>query len=68
MPPAAGIAVLMDPVDQLHPAKDSTIAMLRAAARRGCPTWYFEQHDLWVRDGRAEARLHRIEVTGASPP
>ncbi|MBM5811825.1 MAG: glutathione synthase [Gammaproteobacteria bacterium] len=67
MPPAAGIAVLMDPVDQLHPAKDSTIAMLRAAARRGCPTWYFEQHDLWVRDGRAEARLHRIEVTGASP-
>lgn len=67
MPAAAGIAVLMDPVDTLHPAKDSTIAMLRAAAHRGCTTWYFGQHDLWVRDGRAEARLRRIEVTGDGP-
>ncbi|TAK54615.1 MAG: glutathione synthase [Gammaproteobacteria bacterium] len=62
MPAAPELAVLMDPVTTIQPAKDSTVAMLRAAARRGCVTWYFEQGDLWVRDGRAEARLRRIEV------
>ena len=30
------LAVLMDPLDTIKPAKDSTIAMLRAAAQRGC--------------------------------
>ena len=29
-------AVLMDPLESIKPAKDSTIAMLKAAARRGC--------------------------------
>ena len=33
------LAVLMDPLETIKPAKDSTIAMLTAAARRGCATW-----------------------------
>ncbi len=64
MPDRPSLAVLMDPVATIKPAKDSTIAMLGAAARRGCDTWYFEQHDLSVRDGRAIARLRPIELTG----
>lgn len=56
------LAVLMDPLDSLNPAKDSTIAMLAAAAARGCETWHFGQGDLWVRDGRAIARVAPVEV------
>ncbi|MDH4259422.1 MAG: glutathione synthase [Gammaproteobacteria bacterium] len=58
------LAVLMDPLESIKPAKDSTIAMLLAAARRGCATWCFEQADLWLRDGRAIARLRPLEVVG----
>jgi glutathione synthase len=65
MPARPSLAVLMDPLDAIKPAKDSTIAMLAAAARRGCDTWYFTQADLSVRDGRAMARLTPIEVVGA---
>jgi len=64
MPARPSIAVLMDPLDTIKPAKDSTIAMLKAAARRGCETLSFGQGDLWVRDGRALARLAPIEVVG----
>ena len=58
------LAVLMDPLETIKPAKDSTIAMLAAAARRGCETWYFTQADLSARDGRAMARLRPIEIAG----
>jgi glutathione synthase len=62
MPARPSLAVLMDPLDAIKPAKDSTVAMLAAAARRGCDTWYFTQADLSARDGRAIARLTPIEV------
>ena len=64
MPARSRFAVLMDPLETIKPAKDSTIAMLRAAAQRGCETLVFGQGDLWTRDGRAFARLAPIEVTG----
>jgi glutathione synthase len=64
MPARSRLAVLMDPLDTIKPAKDSTIAMLRAAAQRGCETLVFGQGDLWTRDGRAFARLAPIELTG----
>ena len=64
MPARSRLAVLMDPLETIKPAKDSTIALLRAAARRGCETLVFGQGDLWTRDGRAFARLAPIEVTG----
>ena len=60
------LAVLMDPLESIKPVKDSTIAMLTAAARRGCATWCFEQSDIWLRDGRAIARLRPLEVVGES--
>jgi glutathione synthase len=64
MPSRPSLAVLMDPLDAIKPAKDSTIAMLKAASRRGCEVYAFDQGDLWVRDGRAMARLAPIEVVG----
>jgi glutathione synthase len=58
------LAVLMDPLETIKPVKDSTIAMLKAAARRGCEVLWFGQQDLWVRDGSAHARLAPLEVVG----
>jgi glutathione synthase len=63
MPARPSLAVLMDPLEAIKPAKDSTVAMLTAAARRGCEVLAFGQGDLWARDGRAFARLAPIEVT-----
>ena len=62
MPARPSLAVLMDPLDTIKPAKDSTIAMLKAAAGRGLETLVFGLGDLSVRDGRAHARLAPIEV------
>ena len=62
MPARPSLAVLMDPLETIKPAKDSTLAMLKAAQQRGCEVLYFLQGDLWVRDGRAFARLTPIEV------
>ena len=62
MPARPSLAVLMDPLETIKPAKDSTVAMLKAAAGRGFETLVFGQGDLSVRDGRAHARLAPIEV------
>jgi len=51
------IAVVMDPIEHIKIKKDSSIAMLWAAAARGHKLWYLEQGDLFVRDGEAVARL-----------
>ena len=56
------LAVLMDPIGSINPAKDSTLAMMLAAQERGAELVYFEQRDLWVRDGRAMARLRPVTV------
>ena len=56
------LAVLMDPIGSINPAKDSTLAMMLAAQERGAELSCFEQRDLWVRDGRAMARLRPVTV------
>ena len=56
------LAVLMDPIGSINPAKDSTLAMMLAAQERGAELSYFEQRDLWVRDGQAMARLRPVTV------
>jgi glutathione synthase len=62
MPARPCLAVLMDPLETIRPAKDSTIAMLHGAQKRGCEVLVFGQGDLWVRDGRAYARLTPLAV------
>ena len=60
------IAVVMDPIERINIKKDSTIAMLWAAAASGHHLWYMEQPDLFVRDGDAfgdMAPLHVFEST-----
>ncbi|HET9445569.1 MAG TPA: glutathione synthase, partial [Steroidobacteraceae bacterium] len=54
--------VVMDPIDEIKPAKDTTLAMLLAAQKRGWELWYAEQRDLWLRDGVAHGRVRPVSV------
>jgi glutathione synthase len=52
----------MDPIDEIKPAKDTTLAMLLAAQKRGWELWYAEQRDLWLRDGIPWGRVRPVGV------
>ncbi len=56
------LAVVMDPIDDIKYAKDSTLAMLLAAQSRGFELYYLEQQDLFVRDGRAMGHVRPLAV------
>lgn len=56
------IAFLIDPVESLKAYKDSSVAMMREAARRGHRVFVFGQDELRWRGGSVEADATRIEV------
>ncbi len=56
------LGVIMDPISAIHYAKDSTLAMLLAAQARGWSLTYFEQRDVWLRDGIAWGRARPLTV------
>lgn len=56
------LVVVMDPIESINPAKDSTLAILLAAQARGWELHYAELGDLWLRDGEACGRLAPLEV------
>lgn len=56
------LAVVMDPIADIKFAKDSTLAMLLAAAAQGFDLVYFELGDLWLRDGVACGRGRPLQV------
>jgi glutathione synthase len=56
------LVVIMDPIEAIKPAKDSTLAILLAAQARGWQLFYAEQKDLWLRDGIAWGRLAPLQV------
>ncbi len=58
----ARLGVIMDPIDAIHYAKDSTLAMLLAAQARGWSLAYLEQRDVWLRDGTAWGRARPLTV------
>jgi glutathione synthase len=56
------LGVVMDPIDRIKPAKDTTLAMLLEAQRRGYALDYLTQADLWVLEGRLGMRLRALTV------
>jgi glutathione synthase len=56
------LAVVMDPIADIKYAKDTSLAMLLAAQRRGYELWYLEQADLYLRDGVARSRPRALSV------
>lgn len=57
------IAFLVDPLSALKAYKDSSIAMMRAAAKRGHDVWTIQREGLHWRDGRTLAHAVRIRLT-----
>jgi glutathione synthase len=59
---AVRLVVVMDPIGEIKPAKDSTLRILLAAQARGWELFYAELKDLWLRDGIAWGRLAPLKV------
>jgi glutathione synthase len=62
MPRQVRLVVIMDPIEAINPAKDSTLAILIAAQTLGWQLHYAELGDIWLRDGIAFGRLAPLEV------
>lgn len=56
------LGVVMDPIESIHFEKDTTLAMLLEAERRGWTIHYFEQKDLFLRDGKVFANSKLLNV------
>lgn len=56
------LGVVMDPVGSINYKKDSTLAMLWEAERRGWTIFYFEPKDLFLRDGIPYGNAQRLNV------
>ena len=56
------LGVVMDPIDSINYAKDSTLAMLLEAESRGWELYYFELNDLLLHDGVAYGHAARLNV------
>jgi len=57
------LGVVMDPIESMQPKKDSTLAMLLAAQRRGWKLVYFQQGGLSVKDGTPLGKGTILTVT-----
>ncbi len=56
-------AVVMDPIESINTAKDSSFAMLLEAQARGYALYYVKPRSLSVRNGQAWAQLATLKVT-----
>ncbi|WP_166256781.1 glutathione synthase [Marinobacter salicampi] len=56
------LGVVMDPIDAIHYKKDSTLAMLWAAQRRGWHIEYMELPDLYLKGGESRAKTQDLSV------
>jgi len=56
------LGIVMDPIGSIKVSKDSSLAMLLAAQKRGWELHYMEQGDLFLDDGSCHARLQNLVV------
>ncbi len=56
------LGFVVDPLDGLKPYKDSSVAMMREAARRGHEVQAFEAREMFVRDGSILAATRVLRV------
>ena len=56
------LGVVMDSIATINIKKDTTFAMLLAAQARGWTIHYFEQRDLYLRDGQTFGRARLLQV------
>jgi glutathione synthase len=56
------LGVIMDPIENIHFAKDSTLAMFLAAQARGWELYYMQMSDLYCLDGQVYAKVNQLKV------
>lgn len=56
-------AFVVDPLDRLKAYKDSSVAMMREAARRGHEVHALEARDMALADGAVSAPVRRLEIS-----
>jgi glutathione synthase len=56
------LGVVMDPIQHIKPLKDTSLALLLAAQRRGWALAYLEPGDLFLADGVAHGRWRALTV------
>ncbi|MBL8475839.1 MAG: glutathione synthase [Methyloversatilis sp.] len=61
-------AFIVDPLDALKPVKDSSIAMMREAARRGHGIWTVQREALSLSGSELSASALRIELAPGDKP
>jgi glutathione synthase len=61
-------AFIVDPLDALKPVKDSSIAMMREAARRGHEIWTIQREALSLSGNELSARTLRIDLAPGDKP
>jgi glutathione synthase len=59
---ALSVGMLMDPISSIKPGKDTSLAMLLEAQRRGHALHYFEQGQLALRNGEPWAKMAALSV------
>ncbi|HXF78025.1 MAG TPA: glutathione synthase [Usitatibacter sp.] len=57
------LAFVVDPLDRLKAYKDSSIAMMREAARRGHEVHALEARDMFSREGKVRAKTRALEIS-----
>ncbi|MCS6901034.1 MAG: glutathione synthase [Myxococcales bacterium] len=61
------IVYVMDPLERMHPLKDSTFAFLRASAALGHTSYHCLPQQVTVRDGRVFAHVREAFVSDTPP-
>lgn len=56
------LAVIMDPIETIHPKKDSTFALLLAAQKRQWKIQYIEPNQLFIEDGVVFAKMCTLQL------
>ncbi len=58
---------VMDPLEKIRVAGDSTFVAMREHTDRGYPTWYCTPERMYARDGRTRALVHPVRTTADTP-
>lgn len=56
------LGIVMDPIENIKIAKDTSFAILQAAQKRGWQLYYMQQKDLFLQDGKVFGRVHLLTV------
>lgn len=62
MPATRTLGIVMDPIQDIKPYKDTSLAFLLEASRRRWEIRYFEMQDLYLRDGKAHGTGRALRV------